>query len=296
MAGVGPAGWESRLFDSIDPLGQLRDIHEPASLLWSLSGWLLAVAIAAAILLLGCWQRARQAADPRRAAMRELAELRRRSAQGDAVGTLVAELGTLLRQIALMHFPRSRVAGLCGCRWLEFLDREFVPGAFVEGTGACLAWAPYVRAPDVDVAALLTLTESVLAASGEPGLGRHAADFDLARRDNLARRACRQWHLARARRRVRAACLAGDAVGARAAWLRWARLMWPRSPPRGLTALAARFDDRALRSAFAELDRCLYADGTRTWHGRSLWKLASAALKRVPRKPRRREALTELYG
>jgi hypothetical protein len=285
------------LFDSIDPLGQLRDIHEPASLLWpSFAGWLLAVAIAMAIFLLGCWQRARQAADPRRAARLELAELRRRSAQGEAVVTLVAELGTLLRQIALTHFPRSHVAGLCGRRWLEFLDREFVPQAFVEGTGASLAWAPYARDPDVDVALLLALTESALAALGEPGLRQRAADSDVARRDNLARRALQQWHLAWARWRVRSACLADDAVGARTAWLRLAQLMWSRSPPRGLQALAAHFDDPALHRALAELDRCLYADGSHTWHGRRSWQLANAALKRVPDKPRRRAALPELYG
>jgi hypothetical protein len=274
----------------------LRDIHEPASFFWSSSaGWLLPVAIAMALLLIGWWRRARQAADPRRAALRELAELRRRSTQGEADATLVAELATLLRRVALMHFPRTDVAGLCGRRWLEFLDREFVPQAFVGGIGECLAWAPYARAPDVDVTALVALAESALASSVEPGSHRRVVDSGVPGFDNPGGRALQRWRLVRAGWRVRSACIANDAVGARTAWLHWAQLMWPGSPPRGLQALGARFDDRVMHSGFAELDRCLYADGRQTWQGHQLWKRACVAFRRMPRMSRR-DALPELYG
>jgi len=285
------------LFDSIDPLGQLRDIHEPVYSFWPpSSAWLLPIAIVIAVLLISWWRWVHHASDSRRAALRKLADLRRRHAEGEAAVTLVAELATLLRRVALLHFPRAHVAGLCGPRWLEFLDREFVPQGFVEGRGACLTWAPYARAPDVDVAALVALAESVLVSSAEPGSHRRVVDREVPGFGNLGGRTLRRWCLAQARWRVRSACIANDASLARTALLHWARLLWPGVPPRGLRALAARLDDRVLDSAFAELDRCLYAHGQQTWQGRRWWKRASAALKRTPSEPRRGDALPELYA
>ena len=286
------------LFDSIDPLGQLRDIHEPAYSPWppSLMGWLLLVAIVMGIALTGWWRWRRYVADPRRAASRKLADLRRRRADGEAVAALVAELATLLRRIVLVQCPRAHVAGLCGRRWLEFLDREFVPQAFIGGCGECLTWAPYARAADVDVAALLALAESVLASSIEPGSNPRGVRSGMSGFGNLRGRALRWWRLARGRWRARNACIVNDAARARAALLQLAQLRWPEAPPRGLEALAVRLDDRALGNAFAQLDRCLYADGEYAWQGRRLWETASAAFKRFPPGVRRGDALPELYA
>jgi hypothetical protein len=49
-----------------------------------------------------------------------------------------------------------------------------------------------------------------------------------------------------------------DAVATRAAWLAWAQLKWPESPPHNLTRLATRCD-RAVAEAVLSLERTLYS-------------------------------------
>jgi len=279
------------LFDGIDPLSQLRDIHEPASSLWP---WVIAcVAISVVILLLVGWLRARRAADPRRAALRELADLRRRSAESDVGSASVAEVATLLRRFALGQFPRSGVAGLCGRPWLEFLDRKCDSRDFVEGVGECLVWAPYAREAHVDVASLIELSESLVVSEGEPELPRgirNRGTFDV------VGKALKFRTFALARWRVRTACRANDARAARAALLHWAQLVWPVAPPRGLQALAAHLDDEALADALVELDGSLYATNAPTWHGGLLWRRVGPALRHTPRKHRSRNVLPQLYA
>jgi len=278
------------LFDGIDPLSQLRDIHEPASSLWP---WVLAcVAISVVILLIVGWLRARRAADPRRAALRELADLRSRNAESDVAPAPVAEVATLLRRFALRQFPRSGVAGLCGRPWLEFLDRKCESRDFVEGVGNCLVWAPYAREAHVDVSSLIELSESWIVCEGEPELPRGIRDRGSL---DMVGKALNFRKFALARWRVRSACRANDAQAARAALLHWARLVWPATPPRGLQALAAYLDDEALAEALVELDGSLYATNAPTWHGALLWRRVSPALRHTTRKHRSRNVLPQLY-
>ncbi|MDH3451012.1 MAG: DUF4381 domain-containing protein [Gammaproteobacteria bacterium] len=281
------------MFDGIDPLSQLRDIHEPAAPLWPLSPaqWLLLLALGAIGVCVWRWWRARYTADPRRAALRELAGLRRRQGAGEAAGSLVAELAALLRRVALVRLPRSRVAGLCGQPWIDFLASQCAPHAFTAANGGAFAWAPYARDPQVDVTPLLALSESLIASLGARGSRHNAASA----RNDVAGRS-RFQHLMRLRWRVRSACLANDAPSARLALLHWARLAWPASPPRGLTALAARLGDAALSRALAELDYSLYAAGAGSWQGRELWRRASWALKPTLGRIAPGEALPQLYG
>jgi hypothetical protein len=49
-----------------------------------------------------------------------------------------------------------------------------------------------------------------------------------------------------------------DAAAARSAWLAWAQLMWPESPPHNLTRLATRCD-QAVSEAVTHLERTLYS-------------------------------------
>ena len=91
------------------------------------------------------------------------------------------------------------------------------------------------------------------------------------------------------------ACAANDPVAARRRLLAWAAAHWPDAPPRGLTDLAGRLDDKAAQAALAELDRVLYSGSAQDWSGRAL----AGALTRLP-KPRPAPAdarlLPDLYG
>lgn len=145
----------------MDPLSGLRDIHlPPPPELWppAPGWWLLAVvAVVALGLTLGfafaAWRRGR----PRRATVRAIGALRDRHAAGESSGVLVGELATLVRRAAMIRHQRSRVAGLTGREWLEFLDDD--EHHFTQGDGACLASAPYARSEPVNFDALLAICE-----------------------------------------------------------------------------------------------------------------------------------------
>lgn len=145
----------------MDPLSGLRDIHlPPPPELWppAPGWWLLAVvAVVALGLTLGfafaAWRRGR----PRRATVRAIGALRDRHAAGESSGVLVGELATLVRRAAMIRHQRSRVAGLTGREWLEFLDDD--EHHFTRGDGACLASAPYARSEPVNFDALLAICE-----------------------------------------------------------------------------------------------------------------------------------------
>jgi len=146
----------------MNPLSELRDIHlPPPPTLWppAPGWWVVSVVVAVALVFAvrfvrAAWRRAQ----PRRAAVRAIAELRRRYESGEAPDILTAELATLLRRAAMNRHPRSQVAGLTGREWLKFLDDD--AHRFTEGVGACLATAPYARGSTVDVGMLLALCET----------------------------------------------------------------------------------------------------------------------------------------
>lgn len=280
------------MFDGIDPLSELRDIHEPAASWWLVSptGWLLALALVVAGFGLWRWWRAHVEIDPQRAALVELNGLRRRQVAGEAAGSLVAELASLLRRVALATHPRAAVAGLCGQAWIEFLDGRPGPGAVAAAGSRDFAWAPYCRDPDVDVARLLVVSESLIASL----VARRARALKPATSTGRrGRRPCR--HLAPARRRIRTACLADDADGARRALLQWGELAWPAAPGSGLTAMSARFGDRELSCMLADLEQALYAPDAGPWQGRALWCRLRGVLKPALDSQLRGDRLPPLY-
>ena len=198
-----------------------------------------------------------------------------------------------------MQFPRAQVASLHGHRWLEFLERQSETHGWFGGVGECLAWAPYVRNPHVDIAALLVLSESSIPRLADQAARRRVSDRYTPVFRKLASTypsahviACQ---LAFVRRRVHAACTADNATAARGALLRWARLRWPGSPPRGLQELAARLNDPGLASAVDELDASLYAVSAGSWQGLGLWRRAKTALKSVSLERVPGKGLPELY-
>lgn len=140
---------------------QLRDIHLPAEPGWwpPAPGWWI-VAVLALALLVWASRIALRRYRLHRQRQRLLARL---DALARPDGTLtpeaVAEISTLLRRLALMRYPRQRVAALTGAEWLRFLDQTGDSDGFSHGPGQVLATGPYqAHLPaDVDFAALDTL-------------------------------------------------------------------------------------------------------------------------------------------
>ncbi len=147
----------------LELLNELRDIHlptEPAAWPPAPGWWLLGMALVAGAIALSRHLRERERRNrPRRIALETIARLKVRHSRGEAAASLVKETAILLRQVALSRYPRARVAGLTGYRWLEFLDSTTNKRGFVEGPGTCLVSAPYTADSHADMPALLSLAE-----------------------------------------------------------------------------------------------------------------------------------------
>lgn len=152
-----------------DPLSQLADIHLPAAVpFWPPApGWWLL----AALLLLGLglllWARFRiwQQQQRLQAALRELQRARQTWSESSATDSnaaglaLLQALNSLLKRVALLHFPATEVASLTGQRWLQFLDAQGSGQNFSNGVGRALAEGEYRRTFDADGAALCSLVQ-----------------------------------------------------------------------------------------------------------------------------------------
>ncbi|HMN76760.1 MAG TPA: DUF4381 domain-containing protein [Burkholderiaceae bacterium] len=140
----------------------LRDIHLPdAPSLWPPApGWWL---LAGGLIALLAWGipallRRRRIRQQRERLLAMLAALQSELA-GEPSPQRLAQLGELLRRLALLRYPRSEVASLSGGAWLRFLDETGGEGGFSDGAGRVLAEGPYRRRlpPDFDPVAVATV-------------------------------------------------------------------------------------------------------------------------------------------
>jgi hypothetical protein len=141
---------------------QLRDIHLPGQpAFWPPApGWWF---VAAVIIALLAWvtvialrrYRLRRQQQHVLAALAGI-EHELATERGPAV---LARMSVLLRRLALMRFPRERVAALTGDAWLRFLDESGGNGRFADGPGRVLSTGPYQRSlpADLDASGLVAL-------------------------------------------------------------------------------------------------------------------------------------------
>jgi hypothetical protein len=122
------------------PVLSLKDIHMPTEIgIWPLApGWYFLSILIFVVSFLVCikiykWYLQRQ---PKRAALAMLAEFAKDYERtGDSKQTSI-QLSRLLRQVALIYYPREMVASLHQDAWIEFLNRtgkgvDFSPIAFM---------------------------------------------------------------------------------------------------------------------------------------------------------------------
>ena len=137
--GAVPSLWAAPAPGDLTVLNGLADIAEPPEpSAWPPSLEVLALALAVlgltALVLSRLWQR-HQRRRPYRAALVELAEWER-AAPSRSAGDAGATLTALLRRVALLHYPRDRVAPLSGTAFAAFLDEALPTPTFTESPAA----------------------------------------------------------------------------------------------------------------------------------------------------------------
>jgi len=145
-----------------DPLQELRDVHLPDPISWwppAVGWWMVIVALVMMVSLV-LWARAsRQRTRPRRVALAQLEQVKQRYAVQADDQWAISEVSHLLRRYALAVFSRSKVAGLSGQSWLQFLDTTGHTNQFSEGPGRSLRSGPYQSHGSTAVSDLLPLVE-----------------------------------------------------------------------------------------------------------------------------------------
>ncbi|NOY17738.1 MAG: DUF4381 domain-containing protein [Gammaproteobacteria bacterium] len=142
----------------------MRDIHLPGEPgLWPPApGWWILAALLLVLLVWVAWAALRRYR-LHRSRQRILAMLSELEQEADNnTPERIAQISILLRRLALMRYPRQRVAALTGTDWLSFLDESGGQGNFSQGPGQVLATGPYqpTLPRDLDTRALGTLVRS----------------------------------------------------------------------------------------------------------------------------------------
>jgi len=125
---------------------QLQDIHLPESAsIWPLApGWWILLALIVAIVLWFVFKSIKRAKQKKRQ-RKILSKFKalEKKLKANPSNTTIAEINTLLRQLAITYYPRSKVASLTGADWLHFLDETGGTHEFSRGAGRILIEAPY---------------------------------------------------------------------------------------------------------------------------------------------------------
>ena len=145
-----------------DPLQELRDIHLPDPISWwppAFGWWMVIVALVMMVSLI-LWARShRKRTRPRRVALAQLEQVKQQYAVQADDQWAITEVSHLLRRYALVVFSRSKVAGLSGQSWLQFLDTTGHTNQFSEGPGRSLRSGPYQSHGPTSASELLPLVE-----------------------------------------------------------------------------------------------------------------------------------------
>ncbi|MCW8409199.1 DUF4381 domain-containing protein [Legionella sp. PATHC035] len=145
-----------------DPLAQLKDIHLPTPIGWwpLAPGWyiLMGLILFIAILLAyGAYKRHRHALAKKHALLLLNDYLKNYEKEQNS-SLASARISELLRRVALVYYPRERVASLHGEEWLEFLN-ETSKGLDFNLVKDMLLAAPFKTGETMDLKPLFTTAQ-----------------------------------------------------------------------------------------------------------------------------------------
>ena len=145
-----------------DALSGLRDIHLPPAITW----WPVApgvMGIASLFVLLFVLAffryRFRRSRQIKQEALRQLARYQQEYEQTACIQTAATHLSALLKQVALLYYPRVHVAALQGDAWLLFLTQTSKKLNF-ESVRCVLLESPFHRETKHAVDPLFLLTKA----------------------------------------------------------------------------------------------------------------------------------------
>ncbi len=152
-------------------LTQLHDIHLPAPIGWwpLAPGWyLLAASIIVGGLVLGLLLRRHFInGRPKRSALRALADYQLQYQQDKNSQAGSAKISELLKRVALVYYPRTRVAGLQGEAWMMFLNGTGKKVSFTKERSLLLE-LPYRPSPALDLQPLFDTARKWIKRQGRP--------------------------------------------------------------------------------------------------------------------------------
>jgi hypothetical protein len=135
-----------------DPLANLHPLREPAAIGWwpPAPGWwalLLIAVIVAGLTAYLLWRRHRRNAYRRRA-LAQLDMLRLQFRENGDPLQYIEQVNALLKGVALLAYPRTRVASQHGESWREFLNTHLPPAERFDPAFDTACYAP--EPPDID--------------------------------------------------------------------------------------------------------------------------------------------------
>ncbi|MGI9251244.1 MAG: DUF4381 domain-containing protein [Pseudohongiellaceae bacterium] len=154
--------------DNEELLAQLRDIHLPESIgLWPLApGWWLLILTLLALTGIGLHYglRALHRYRLRQQALAELARIQAEYAYASGDPNVlklryVNQVNTLLRRVALFHFPASAVGSLSGVAWVDFIRKKGDPALLNKELADVLSFGRFQTRCEVDTEALDNLAQ-----------------------------------------------------------------------------------------------------------------------------------------
>ncbi|NKB31833.1 MAG: DUF4381 family protein [Pseudomonadales bacterium] len=155
--------------DSEELLAQLADIHLPAEVSYwppAPGWWILALLLLVAVVYFV--RRMVQLRNLRQVCQHALAELDRcyksfAGANGDPGSVrlrYVNEFNSVMRRVALVHFPQANVASLGGDAWVDFIRQKGDSSGLNDEIAAALSFGRFQTQCDVDVDAMNNLGQA----------------------------------------------------------------------------------------------------------------------------------------
>ncbi|MEX0962567.1 MAG: DUF4381 domain-containing protein [Pseudohongiellaceae bacterium] len=150
--------------DSEELLAQLADIHlpEPVSFWPPAIGWwvLAAIVLAILVILLRKFATMRRQLKIRHYALAELQRCYDNFSQADPARldqsrlNYVNQFNTVVRRVALVHYPQANVASLDGAAWVDFIRQKGESSLMTDEIAAALQYGRFQTKCDVDVDAM----------------------------------------------------------------------------------------------------------------------------------------------